>query len=866
MANFFDQFDTVPETPGRPRITVTPARPALDDRSRDLAIRTIYGEAGQEPDEGMAAVAHVIRNRTQAGRYGGSSVPDVVLARNQFEPWNGGPARARMEALRPDSPEYQRIGGIVDRVFGGQLPDPTGGMTHFYSPSAQAALGRQPPRWAQGENIPIGRHTFFAPEGKVGGQQAAAANFFDQFDGQPATPPAAPVQAPGDMGGYAPSQIPVAGQDIGRMEAAARGALAGATANFGDELAGIRAAGGGAGVQMPGIPVNTGDIFGLARLGYEMMTGQRGPATEAYEKARDASRSDLAQAQEQYPGATMAGQVAGAVALPGGMAIRAPTMAGRAIQAAGVGAGYGAAAGAGEGTTAEDRALRGATGAAVGGAAGAVGSPAMELAGRGIAALARPVASTVRGAFNPEAEAARRVVTGLTRDMQAGTAGVTPGQFAQARTAGAPVAVADMGGETTRALARSAANTSPEGRAALQNLADARFEGQADRATDFIRRLVGVTDTHATREGLQATARGVNRPAYEAAYRAPNAQGMWDEGLDQLSQAPVVQEAIRAAFVTGRNRGALEGFPPVNIPFVLDRATGRYNLRPPGPDGQQVLPNLQFWDHVKRNLDRLGTREAQDAARILRGHLDELVPEYRTARAGAARFFGAEDALEAGENFVRSNMSAAEGARALARMSPAERDLFRQGFAARLIDDLNGTRDRVNVLNRIGQSNEARAKLNAALGPQGARQVEAFMAVEQAMDRLRTAVQGNSTTARQLMELGLAGGTYGYGQMTGDPSAMMNAGIVYALLRGQRGIDQRVARRVADMLVSNDPQVLARGVRMAAGNRRITEALRALDSQLARISGQQGTGVMGPQAAGIGRAEDEQSVPRPPSQ
>lgn len=145
---------------------------SLDPTHRDLAIRTVYGEAANEPDHGQAAVAAVIKNRMTAGRYGGDTIPGVVLAKNQFEPWGNSDARARMTSLKQDDPRYQKIAGIVDQVFSGQMEDPTNGATHFVAPAAQAALGRAMPSWAQGEGLPIGRHTFFAPEGRV--QTAAA--------------------------------------------------------------------------------------------------------------------------------------------------------------------------------------------------------------------------------------------------------------------------------------------------------------------------------------------------------------------------------------------------------------------------------------------------------------------------------------------------------------------------------------------------------------------------------------------------------------------------------------------------------------------------------------------------------------------
>ena len=136
----------------------------LDPRQRDYAIRTVYGE---DPTLSAEAVAAVIRNRTIAGRYGGKDVQGVVQAKHQFEPWNNPNARARMEGLSPDSPEYQRLGAIVDRTWSGDVPDPTNGATHFYAPKAQAALGRPAPKWDDGNGQRIGPHVFFAPEGRV---------------------------------------------------------------------------------------------------------------------------------------------------------------------------------------------------------------------------------------------------------------------------------------------------------------------------------------------------------------------------------------------------------------------------------------------------------------------------------------------------------------------------------------------------------------------------------------------------------------------------------------------------------------------------------------------------------------------------
>ena len=59
------------------------ALPAGDGSTRDLAIRTIYGEAGGEPDVGKAGVAAVLKNRLASGQFG-PDMNSVILAKKQF--------------------------------------------------------------------------------------------------------------------------------------------------------------------------------------------------------------------------------------------------------------------------------------------------------------------------------------------------------------------------------------------------------------------------------------------------------------------------------------------------------------------------------------------------------------------------------------------------------------------------------------------------------------------------------------------------------------------------------------------------------------------------------------------------------------
>jgi spore germination cell wall hydrolase CwlJ-like protein len=160
--------------------------PSGDDRDR--AIRTIIAEAGNQGPTGMNAVGSVIRNRAVGG---GATPSQVVMAPNQFEPWNTAGGRAKMAAIDPNSPQFQQASQALESAYAGN--DPTNGATNFYAPKAQAALGRPAPAWDNGRGVDIGDHRFF------GGANAPVAAALTQ------TAQAQPAQG-GILSGATPQQ------------------------------------------------------------------------------------------------------------------------------------------------------------------------------------------------------------------------------------------------------------------------------------------------------------------------------------------------------------------------------------------------------------------------------------------------------------------------------------------------------------------------------------------------------------------------------------------------------------------------------------------------------------------------------------
>ena len=108
----------------------------LSVEDRDALGRVAYAEAGNQSEEGLAAVAHAVLNRVASGRFG-VGVQGVLDAPGQFEPvtraggtWRGLPALTESQRLV--------FGTILDLILQGRLPDLTGGATYFQNPTIVA--------------------------------------------------------------------------------------------------------------------------------------------------------------------------------------------------------------------------------------------------------------------------------------------------------------------------------------------------------------------------------------------------------------------------------------------------------------------------------------------------------------------------------------------------------------------------------------------------------------------------------------------------------------------------------------------------------------------------------------------------------
>lgn len=570
------------------------------------------------------------------------------------------------------------------------------------------------------------------------------------------------------------------------------------------------------------------------------------PYGELYDEELGGAKRDLAGFEERHPvlspALELGGAVAGTALMPGGVAARGASLGSRALRGAGTGAGYGAVYGAGtadEGGLA-DRATGAATGLVTGAVTGAA-APAIirgvQAAGRGVRDMVRRPVAAGRGIIARDREAARRIGMAQQVDDTLPQEKLTPTDEAAARISGQPVLNIDRGGSTVRALADASATASPNARAVMEQAIGDRFSAQGDRTMEAVRRIAGGSSSAATREGLERGARAANRSNYGIAY-AEGDRSIWSPELERMTSSPAVVNAMRGAVERGKDRAVTEGFGGFNPGVTVD-PSGIVTFRKAA--GVPTYPNLQYWDYVQRELNdaasgarRAGRKEEASTlgglAEHLNGELDKLVPSFANARAGAARFFGANDALEAGEEFVMSRMGNDVARQAWGKLLAPEKQLFAEGFADALTRRIAETGDRRNVINSIFlRSTASKERIEMALGKDKAKELEAFLRIEDLLDRARGAISANSKTVQRLVELGIGTSATGYGAYTGDWKS--TGTILGALLvrHGMGRVDRAVAQRVGEMLASPDPAVMQKGLKMVVNNDRWMAALRLAD-------------------------------------
>jgi len=514
------------------------------------------------------------------------------------------------------------------------------------------------------------------------------------------------------------------------------------------------------------------------------------------------------------------------------------------------GSAEGALYGLGEGVTPEERLQSAKTGALFG--AGATAG--LTAAGKGLEAAGAGASRLFRG---PQAQAERAIGEALETDIRRESERLTPQEIEEAVKRGQPILPVDVGGGTLAGELRKATNISPEAEATIYGPLKKRYVEQQKRYQQHLQGLMGHDlDAAGMQEDLREIARGINRPAYRAAYDSPNAQNIWNQELANIVNAPAVQSAIEPAMVKMKNKAVLGEGPDIEPIFVSDT---KGNVR-------QGLPkSLEYWDNVKQAMDdkigalkRAGDSSWVDINKIknrLVAALDKSVPEYAKARSGAAMMFGADNAFDAGLSFLgtKSTLNSAKMKKLVESMKPNEREVFAHGVAANMLSRIRDRKERSDI-SKLFDSPEEREKISMALGPERAAKFEAFHRVENIMDRAYQAVVSNSTTAKQyarsqdqgyarkiIGRLPYMGGEAG---LAGAYSHSLSQAILPVLLDLTGTTIKHVSdkRRMAsveklgEMLVSPDPAVRQQVMDMISSKPSAMQKLRNIDASLRRMA------------------------------
>jgi len=126
-------------------------------RNIDLSARIAWGEARGEGAEGMQAVLNVMVNRA-ADRRWPSSLAGVATQPWQFSAYNeNDPNRSQLEGITDADPRFAQAVELAARAVRGELPDITGGATHYHNNKIA------PPFWTKNATVTarIGNHIFY---------------------------------------------------------------------------------------------------------------------------------------------------------------------------------------------------------------------------------------------------------------------------------------------------------------------------------------------------------------------------------------------------------------------------------------------------------------------------------------------------------------------------------------------------------------------------------------------------------------------------------------------------------------------------------------------------------------------------------
>lgn len=453
---------------------------------------------------------------------------------------------------------------------------------------------------------------------------------------------------------------------------------------------------------------------------------------DAYLRIRDQTRAELESFRRNRPALAIGSEIAGGILIPGAATgstvVKGTTAGARIARGAVAGAVTGGAFGAGQAEELRDVPRGVVTGSTTGAAIGAVIPGAIEATRAG----ARGVQAIIR----PEAGATRRISQALFRDE------MTPeqilGALDEAKSLGKPVTVADVGGEAVRReLEVAVQSPGPAGQIAEKALA-ARNKEQLTRISRDLVRGVGIRHTNITgdvvEDAIERTMK-IRKTASKQVYeRAMDFNAELNDDVvavyNKVTQTPLGKEAMGKAHKI------------LNV------------------ENFDEAPLMERIDAFKRGLDdMIGSAKRQGensvAAKALSmkkelvGLVDNVNPDYKSARKIWENESNYLDAIDNGRDIMKPGFTAAKLKREFAAMTDNEQEAFRIGAVDAIITRMRQQSAQEPNMIKLLRSPEMRDKLKSIMTPQASAKIDRIFDIEDAMFRTATQARRGSQTAQR---------------------------------------------------------------------------------------------------------------------
>lgn len=433
-------------------------------------------------------------------------------------------------------------------------------------------------------------------------------------------------------------------------------------------------------------------------------------------------------------------------------------------------------------------------GAGLGIAAGGIGGGGARIAQR-----------AVQGFRSGQSQAARYLAEKLLGAGQT-VDDLAAAQSAAAKT-GKPVTLGDVGPQGIKDAGAAAARTPGPGRETAQKLLVPRQEGQVQRVSNDVGEAVGGKPGTFTQTVDEISAQ-----------RSAEAKPLYDKAMHPK---PLVSQKIVEVTNRPSGKAAMER----GLKIARDEGIPEEELVSRDARGNVVGYTTKALHYMKMGLDdmiesaqRSGDNAAARAFTIMKnellGEVDRLNPAYAQARKVFAGHAANQRALESGRKAINAHPDQIKSE--MAGMSEAERDMYRRGFAQRVIEDVEKAPDAGNAARRIMSNTAKRERMRAVLGDEEFGKLMERLGVEDAMygSYKRTNVGSETAervSAQQDIDDFLVGQTpdlaNGFAQSlaSGRIAPLLHKiglGGISSLLRG---LSQRARGHIAKMLFSDKP-------------------------------------------------------------